>query len=80
MFVGAVGARRQHGYGNLRLKDGLILGVLSPIGVVAGVVLANSVGERALELSFAAQLSWLAAPRRRNCGRHLVQNGRFRTQ
>ncbi len=53
IFVGVVGARRQHGYGNLRLKDGLIIGALSPIGVIVGVVLANSVGERALELSFA---------------------------
>lgn len=61
VFVGAVGAQRQHGYGNLRLKDGLIIGVLSPVGVVAGVVLANSVGERALELAFAGLQLVLAA-------------------
>jgi len=54
VFVGAVGAYRQQGYGNLRLNDALIIGALSPIGVVAGVVLANSVGERTLELAFAA--------------------------
>ena len=53
VFVGAVGAWRQHGYGNLRLKDGILVGVLSPIGVVAGTVLANEVGERPLELGFA---------------------------
>ncbi len=53
VFVGAVGAWRQHGYGNLRLRDGLLLGLLSPVGVVAGAVLANEVSERALELSFA---------------------------
>jgi uncharacterized protein len=52
--VGAVGAWRQHGYGNVRLRDGIVIGVLSPIGVVAGTVLANEVSERTLELSFAA--------------------------
>lgn len=54
VLVSVVGTWRQHGYGNLRLKDGLIVGVLSPLGVVAGVVVANVVPERALELSFAA--------------------------
>jgi uncharacterized membrane protein YfcA len=52
--VALVGAWRQHGYGNLRLRDGLIVGALSPLGVLAGTALANSVPERALELSFAA--------------------------
>jgi uncharacterized protein len=51
--VSLVGAWRQHGYGNMRARDGLIVGVLSPIGVVIGVGLANAVPERALELSFA---------------------------
>jgi uncharacterized protein len=51
--VAAVGAWRQHGYGNLRLRDGLLVGALSPLGVVAGTVLANEVSERALELAFA---------------------------
>ena len=54
VLVAAVGAWRQGGYGNLRLKDGLLIGVLSPIGVVAGTVAANALSERALELSFAA--------------------------
>lgn len=54
VFVAAVGAWRQHGYGNLRLRDGLVVGALSPVGVVVGTVLANAVSERALELSFAA--------------------------
>jgi uncharacterized membrane protein YfcA len=35
------------------LKDGLLVGVLSPLGVLVGVALANAVSERALELSFA---------------------------
>ena len=54
VLVGLVGAWRQGRYGNLRVRDGVILGVLSPVGVIAGVVVANAVGERALELSFAA--------------------------
>ena len=52
-LVAAVGAWRQHGYGNVRLRDGLVVGALSPLGVAAGVVLANEVSERALELAFA---------------------------
>ena len=53
VLVAAVGAARQGGYGNLRLRDGLIVGILSPLGVAAGTVLANNVPERALEISFA---------------------------
>jgi uncharacterized protein len=49
-----VGSWRQRGYGNVRLREGLIIGALSPIGVVVGVGVANAVPERALELSFAA--------------------------
>jgi uncharacterized protein len=51
--VALVGAWRQHRYGNVRLRDGLILGALSPLGVVGGAELANVLSERALELSFA---------------------------
>jgi hypothetical protein len=54
VLVAAVGAWRQSGYGNLRLREGLLIGLLAPIGVLAGTVAANAVGERALELSFAA--------------------------
>jgi uncharacterized membrane protein YfcA len=54
VLVALVGAWRQRGYGNLRLRDGILIGVLSPLGVLAGVLLANAVPERALELSFAA--------------------------
>ena len=54
VLVAAVGAWRQHGYGNVHPRDGLIVGALSPIGVLIGVGLANAVPERGLELSFAA--------------------------
>jgi uncharacterized membrane protein YfcA len=52
--VALVGAWRQHGYGNLRLRDGLVVGALAPLGVLAGTTLANSVSERVLEIAFAA--------------------------
>jgi uncharacterized protein len=54
VIVAAVGAWRQRGYGNVRLRDGLLVGALSPLGVAAGAVLSNAVPERALEIGFAA--------------------------
>jgi len=53
VLVAVVGAARQSDYGNMRLRDGILIGVLSPLGVALGVVLANALPERALELSFA---------------------------
>ena len=52
--MAAAGTWRQHRLGNVRLRDGLTMGALSLPGVVAGVALANSLPERALELTFAA--------------------------
>ena len=51
--VAAVGAARQHRYGNLRARDGLVLGALATGGALGGVALANALPERALEVSFA---------------------------
>jgi uncharacterized protein len=53
VLVSLVGTWRQRDYGNVRLRDGLLVGVLSPLGVLLGVALANAVSERVLELSFA---------------------------
>jgi uncharacterized membrane protein YfcA len=53
VLVSLAGTWRQRGYGNVRLRDGLIVGALSPLGVLLGVGLANAVSERALELTFA---------------------------
>jgi hypothetical protein len=52
--VAILGAYRQHGYGNVRLREGLTIGVLSVPGVLLGAVLAEELPERALELGFAA--------------------------
>jgi uncharacterized membrane protein YfcA len=54
--VAAAGTWRQARYGNVRLRDGVLVGALSPLGVAAGVVVANAVSERVLELFFAALL------------------------
>jgi uncharacterized protein len=58
--VAIAGAWRQHGFGNVRLRDGLWIGVLSPLGVLIGVVVANAVSQRVLELSFAALVLLIA--------------------
>ena len=68
VLVAVVGTARQREYGNLRLRDGLMIGVLSPVGVAAGVVLANALPERALELSFAGLQLLFAWRLARNAG------------
>ncbi len=54
VIVALVGAFRQNAYGNVRVRDAVVIGVLSPLGVLIGVIVANEVPQRALELSFAA--------------------------
>lgn len=58
--VGAVGAWRQRGYGNVRMRDGALVGVLSVVGVAGGVALANVLPERALKLLFAGVMVYFA--------------------
>lgn len=53
VVVAAAGAWRQRAYGNVRLGDAGVIGALSLAGVAVGVVVANAVSERALEVSFA---------------------------
>ncbi len=59
--VAIVGAWRQNSYGNVRVRDGLLVGALSPLGVLAGVVLSNAVSQRTLEVGFAILLLLIAA-------------------
>jgi len=59
--VAVTGAWRQRRYGNVRLGDGIWIAALSPIGVVAGVLIANAVDERILEVAFAVLLLAVAA-------------------
>ena len=67
--VALVGAAQQRRYGNLRLRDGLTLGVLAVPGAAAGVALANAVPERALEVGFAFLLLFVALQLVRQAGR-----------
>jgi uncharacterized membrane protein YfcA len=54
--VAVVGSWRQRAYGNLRIHDAAVMGVLSVLGVLAGVVLANALPERVLRIGFALLL------------------------
>jgi uncharacterized protein len=60
VIVALVGAYRQNVYGNVNIRAALVVGGLSPIGVLLGVVIANSVSERVLQLSFAALALFIA--------------------
>jgi len=50
--VAIAGTWRQRGYGNVRMRDAGLIGALSLAGGVAGVVVANAVSQRALEVGF----------------------------
>jgi uncharacterized membrane protein YfcA len=58
--VAIVGAWRQRSYDNLRLRDALTIGILSPLGVVGGVGLANLVSDKVLSYLFAGMLLYFA--------------------
>jgi len=58
--VAIVGAYRRNAYGNLRLRDGLVVGALAVPFAAVGVVIVNVVPERAIELAFAALLVYVA--------------------
>lgn len=60
VLVAIVGTARQRSYGNVQMRDALLIGLLSPLGVVIGVVVSNAVPERALELGFAALVLFIA--------------------
>ncbi len=59
--VAVVGAARQAGYGNLRLREGLVTGVLALVGGIGGVALANALPERVLQVAFGLLLLVIAA-------------------
>jgi uncharacterized membrane protein YfcA len=58
--VAIIGVWRQRKYDNVRLREGLTIGVLSPIGVFGGVALANVVSDKLLSYLFAAMLLYFA--------------------
>jgi uncharacterized protein len=60
VIVALVGAFRQSSYGNVNLRNAIVVGALSPLGVLVGVEIANRVSERVLQLSFAALAVFMA--------------------
>ncbi len=58
--VALVGAWRQQRYGNLRPREGLLIGTIAIPGAFLGVVVVNAVPERATEIAFAVLLLWIA--------------------
>ena len=58
--VAIVGTWRQHRNGNVVLRDGIVLGLMSVPGVAVGVVVANAVPQRALQLGFAGLILFVA--------------------
>ena len=60
VIVALIGAIRQNSYGNVNVRNAIVIGVLSPLGVLIGVAIANHVSERALQLSFAALALFIA--------------------
>jgi hypothetical protein len=59
--VALVGAARQYQYGNVEVREGVVIGALSALGVLAGVALANVLPERVLRLGFAALMLLVAS-------------------
>jgi uncharacterized protein len=51
--VALVGAASQKRYGNLRLKDAILLGVLAIPGAIGGVAAVNALPERLTQILFA---------------------------
>jgi uncharacterized membrane protein YfcA len=50
--IAVVGAWRQYRYGNVRVREGLVTGVLAVAGVAGGVLLANAVPADTLQAGF----------------------------
>jgi len=60
MPVALVGTWRQHRYGNVRLREGALIGLLSIAGALAGVALANFLPSAALRGLFAVLMLLVA--------------------
>jgi uncharacterized protein len=58
--VALVGAANQRRYGNLRLRDAIVLGLLAIPGAVGGVALVNALPQRVVEVGFALLMLYVA--------------------
>ena len=59
--VSLLGAYRQHRYGNVRVRDGIIVGALAVPGAAAGVALVNALPEHTIKVGFAIFMLFVAA-------------------
>ena len=76
--VALVGAWRQHRYGNVDVREGGIMGLLSALGVAVGVALSNLLPQRVLRYGFAAVIVVVALQFIRRW--HLVRSARLRSE
>ena len=60
MPMAIVGAWRQHRYGNLHLRDALVMGTLAVPGAIAGVSIVEYAPERAVQIAFAGLMLFIA--------------------
>lgn len=58
--VALVGAWRQNAHGNVDIRTAATLGGLAVGGAAIGVVVANAVSQRVLEIGFALLILWVA--------------------
>jgi uncharacterized membrane protein YfcA len=59
--VALLGAYRQRRYGNVRVREGVVIGLVSAGGAALGVALANDLPERTLKVGFAILTLVIAA-------------------
>ncbi len=59
--VALVGAANQQRYGNLRLREAIVLGTLAIPGAIGGVAIVNAIPERTVEVLFALLMIYVAA-------------------
>jgi uncharacterized protein len=58
--VAIVGTVKQDGYGNVRRRDAIVMGLLSVAGAAAGVTLANALSGTVLRVGFALLMVFVA--------------------
>ena len=59
--VALVGAANQQRYGNLRLREAIVLGTLAIPGAIGGVAIVNAIPERTVEVLFALLMLYVAS-------------------
>ena len=74
VIVAIAGTIRQRRYGNVRMGDAGVIGVMSVAGVALGVVVSNEVSQRTLEVGFAILALAIAAQLVHRASRRTVES------